>query len=142
MPLVNFNRQQWLTAITFVVVNFCNAMCVSMQAPFYPHEAERKGCVPSEYGLVFGIFELTVFLVSPIIGANLNRMGMKFTLNFGIGTVGVTSIFFGLLDRIDDAKTFLALSFALRYEVFLCHFDRFSVVFFIESLRLVEMLDS
>ena len=119
MPLVNFNRQQWLTAITFVVVNFCNAMCVSMQAPFYPHEAERKGCVPSEYGLVFGIFELTVFLVSPIIGANLNRMGMKFTLNFGIGTVGVTSIFFGLLDRIDDAKTFLALSFALRYEVFL-----------------------
>ena len=24
--------------------------------------------MPSEYGLVFGIFELTVFLVSPIIG--------------------------------------------------------------------------
>ena len=70
------------------------------QAPFYPHEAEKKGCVPSEYGLVFGIFELTVFLVSPIIGANMNRMGMKFTLNFGIGTVGVTSILFGLLDRI------------------------------------------
>ena len=56
--------------------------------------------MPSEYGLVFGIFELTVFLVSPIIGANMNRMGMKFTLNFGIGTVGVTSILFGLLDRI------------------------------------------
>jgi len=85
-----------------------------MQAPFYPLEAEKKGCVPSEYGLVFGIFELTVFLVSPIIGANLNRMGMKFTLNFGIGTVGVTSIFFGLLDKIQDANTFLALSFALR----------------------------
>ena len=65
------------------------------QAPFYPAEAEKKGCMPSEYGLVFGIFELTVFLVSPIIGANLNRMGMKMTLNVGIGTVGVTSIFFG-----------------------------------------------
>ena len=52
-------------------------MCVSMQAPFYPGEAEKKGCAPSEYGLVFGIFELTVFIVSPIIGANLNRMGMK-----------------------------------------------------------------
>ena len=47
------------------------------QAPFYPHEAEKKGCMPSEYGLVFGVFELTVFLVSPIIGANLNRMGVK-----------------------------------------------------------------
>ena len=31
MAWANFNRQQWLTAITFVVVNFCNAMCVSMQ---------------------------------------------------------------------------------------------------------------
>jgi len=111
---VNFNRQQWLTCITFIVVNFCNAMCVSMQAPFYPLEAEKKGCMPSEYGLVFGIFELTVFLVSPIIGANLNRMGMKMTLNVGIGTVGVSSILFGLLDKIEDGKTFLALSFTLR----------------------------
>ena len=49
----------------------------TIQAPFYPQEAEKKGCVPSEYGLVFGVFELTVFIVSPIIGANLNRLGMK-----------------------------------------------------------------
>lgn len=114
LPETNFTRQQWLVTITFVIVNFCNAMCVSMQAPFYPHEAEKKGCVPSEYGLVFGIFELTVFLVSPIIGANLNRLGMKTTLNVGIATVGVTSILFGLLDRINDGKVFLGLSFALR----------------------------
>ena len=26
-----FTKQQLLTVITFVVVNFCNAMCVSMQ---------------------------------------------------------------------------------------------------------------
>ena len=31
----NFSRQQWLTAITFVVVNFCNAMCVSMQVSYH-----------------------------------------------------------------------------------------------------------
>ena len=28
---VNFTRQQWLVTFTFVIVNFCNAMCVSMQ---------------------------------------------------------------------------------------------------------------
>merc|ERR1711893_505272 len=39
---------------------------------------------------------------------------MKMTLNVGIGTVGVTSILFGLLDRIENGKTFLALSFTLR----------------------------
>jgi len=112
--LPNFTRKQWLITGTFIVVNFCNAMCVSMQAPFYPHEAEKKGCMPSEYGLVFGVFELTVFLVSPIIGANLNRMGVKMTLNVGIGTVGCTSIVFGLLDKIDNGKIFLGLSFTLR----------------------------
>ena len=47
LPRLNFTRQQWLVTFTFLVVNFCNAMCVSMQAPFYPHEAEKKGCMPS-----------------------------------------------------------------------------------------------
>jgi hypothetical protein len=47
------------------------------QAPFYPHEAERKGATPTQYGFVFGIFELTVFVVSPIIGKNLGRIGAK-----------------------------------------------------------------
>jgi len=112
--LPNFTKKQWLVTGTFIVVNFCNAMCVSMQAPFYPHEAEKKGCIPSEYGLVFGVFELTVFLVSPIIGANLNRLGVKMTLSVGIGTVGCTSILFGLLDKIDNGKIFLGLSFTLR----------------------------
>jgi hypothetical protein len=28
---VNFTKQQWMVTATFVVVNFCNAMCVSMQ---------------------------------------------------------------------------------------------------------------
>lgn len=112
--LPNFTKKQWLITGTFIVVNFCNAMCVSMQAPFYPHEAEKKGCIPSEYGLVFGVFELTVFLVSPIIGANLNRLGVKMTLSVGIGTVGCTSILFGLLDKIDNGKIFLGMSFTLR----------------------------
>ena len=49
-----------------------------------------------------------------ISGANMNRMGMKFTLNFGIGTVGVTSILFGFLDRLQSAKSFLAFSFIIR----------------------------
>jgi len=85
-----------------------------MQAPFYPIEAEAKGCTPSEYGLVFGIFELVVFLVSPIIGANLNRLGIKATLCTGIGMVGVSTVLFGLLDKLENGKVFLAFSFILR----------------------------
>jgi len=85
-----------------------------MQAPFYPIEAEMKGCTPSEYGLVFGVFELVVFLVSPIIGANLNRLGIKATLCTGIGAVGISTVLFGLLDKLENGKVFLAFSFVLR----------------------------
>ena len=110
----NFSRQQWMVTITFIVINLFNAMCFSMQAPFYPIEAEMKGCTPSEYGLVFGVFELVVFLVSPIIGANLNRLGIKATLCTGIGAVGVSTVLFGLLDKLENGKVFLAFSFVLR----------------------------
>ena len=49
----------------------------SFQAPFFPREAVSKGLEVWHFGLVFGAFEITVFFVSPIIGANLNRIGVK-----------------------------------------------------------------
>jgi hypothetical protein len=38
---------------------------------FFP-QAEKKGASPSEYGLVFGIFELVVFIVSPFYGQHVS----------------------------------------------------------------------
>jgi len=112
--MAQFTREQWLTIMTFVVVNFCNAMCVSMQAPFYPREAVSKGLEVWHFGLVFGAFEITVFIVSPIIGANLNRIGVKKTLNLGIGAVGIILIGYGCLGLVQSGKLFLGLSFVLR----------------------------
>ena len=34
--MTSFTKEQWLTIITFVVVNFCNAMCASMQVNIHP----------------------------------------------------------------------------------------------------------
>lgn len=39
--------------------------------PFYPDVASSKGASNTEIGLVFGIFEITVFLVSPLYGAKV-----------------------------------------------------------------------
>merc|ERR1711872_836733 len=50
------------------LAHFCSGMCVSLQAPFYPAEAASKGADAFSYGLVFGVFELVVFLVSPVVG--------------------------------------------------------------------------
>ncbi|XP_064112402.1 MFS-type transporter SLC18B1-like [Macrobrachium nipponense] len=109
-----YTRKQLITLIVFSVAQFCNAVCVSLQAPFYPAEAERKGATATQYGLVFGIFELTVFIVSPIYGRFLNTAGAKLINNLGIFTVSVMCILFGFLDKINDTTTFIALSFVIR----------------------------
>jgi len=36
-------------------------------------QAEKKGASPSEYGLVFGIFELVVFIISPFYGQHVSN---------------------------------------------------------------------
>ena len=43
----NFNRWQWMIFIVFSISNFCQSICISLQAPFYPHEAEKKGATPT-----------------------------------------------------------------------------------------------
>ncbi|XP_043211164.1 MFS-type transporter SLC18B1-like [Amphibalanus amphitrite] len=109
-----FSRQQWVTLFVFSLADFCSAVCVSLQAPFYPHEAEKKGATATQYGFVFGVFELTVFIVSPIYGKYLNKLGPKFVFNAGIFTTASCSILFGFLDKVEDTRLFIGLSFAIR----------------------------
>jgi len=108
------SRRQWVTLATFIVVNFCSAVCISLQAPFFPSEAERKGATPTEYGLVFGIFELTVFIVSPFYGSFLVRIGPKFMLQTGIFLMATCCILFGLLDKVPTTGAFLTFAFLIR----------------------------
>ncbi|XP_076326301.1 MFS-type transporter SLC18B1-like isoform X2 [Tachypleus tridentatus] len=108
------NRRQWLVLIMLAFGNFCVASCVSLQAPFFPKEAEIKGATPTQYGFVFGVFQLTVFIVSPIYGKLMALITPKFMLNSGILIVGVTSILFGILDRSPSGTPFIALAFAVR----------------------------
>ncbi|XP_042859974.1 MFS-type transporter SLC18B1-like [Penaeus japonicus] len=112
--LSKYSRRQWLTLIVFAIADFCSAVCVSLQAPFYPMMAESKGATPTEYGFVFGIFELTVFIVCPIYGTYLNKIGPKFMFNAGIFTTATTCILFGFLDRINDTRAFVGFSFVIR----------------------------
>ncbi|KAF5270493.1 hypothetical protein FQA39_LY08371 [Lamprigera yunnana] len=109
-----FTKRQWCTLIVISVADFFNAICVSLQAPFYPNEAEQKGCSATEYGLVFGIFELVVFIVSPVYGQHINKIGPKLLFNGGIYTTGVCSILFGLLDKVEGHYPFISLSFIIR----------------------------
>lgn len=98
MAKVKLSRRQLLTLFIVACVNFFCSVCVSLQAPFYPAEvsnffvlfasplpsffkpsyafcfqAEKKGATATEYGLVFGSFELVGFLTSPLFGKIVNN---------------------------------------------------------------------
>jgi len=63
--LMGYNRRQWLILIVIAMVDFCSAVLISIQAPMYPPEAATRGITPTTYGILFGVFELTIFLMSP-----------------------------------------------------------------------------
>ncbi|XP_059481311.1 MFS-type transporter SLC18B1-like [Neocloeon triangulifer] len=107
-------KRQWLTVVVFGIANFIAALCISLQAPFYPEEAEAKGASATEYGFVFGIYELTSFISCPIFGVYLPKLGPRFVYNAGIFVTAGSCILFGVLDLVRQHVSFLALSFAVR----------------------------
>ncbi|GIY40326.1 MFS-type transporter SLC18B1, partial [Caerostris extrusa] len=76
--------------------------------------AEKKGATPTEYGFIFGIFQLTIFITAPLMGKIVPYISPKFLLNSGILTVGVTCVLFGTLDMVMNTTSFVALAFVIR----------------------------
>ena len=55
---------------------------ISLIPTFYPSYAESKGATASQYGLVYGIAPLTVFVFGPIFGRYGSNIGFKFCFEF------------------------------------------------------------
>jgi MFS family permease len=67
-----------------------------------------------QYGFVFGIVNLTAFICCPIFSYVGKIIGPKKIYNIGGLTLGITTIVFGTLIYIKDAKTFIDLSYLLK----------------------------
>ena len=89
-------------------------MKLSIQAPFFPIEATRKGASVSQIGPVFGIYQVTSFLVSPFVGKCLHSVGIQWSLQLVIFLQCAGSILFGCLTFVSDLTTFLVLAYILR----------------------------
>jgi len=112
--ICNYTRRQWGIFLILAIANFAMPGCGSILAPFYPKVAEEKGVTPSQYGFVFGIYPLVMFLVSPFCGKYMNKIGPKFMINVGMFISGSTIVLFGFLDDVNDKNDFIILSFAIR----------------------------
>lgn len=61
--MVPFTKRQWLTLIVIGVADFCNAICVSLQAPFYPQEVSLIQEFSRNYSFTYMyIFIIYVYL--------------------------------------------------------------------------------
>lgn len=110
----SYSNRQKLVLLVCALANLGCGAIWSLQAPFYPNEAERKGIPSSVYGFVFGAFSLTEFIVAPIYGRYIGYIGTKFLINAGIFVTSSCCILFGFLAHAPPGIPFISLSFAIR----------------------------
>ncbi|XP_076351616.1 MFS-type transporter SLC18B1-like isoform X1 [Tachypleus tridentatus] len=114
LKISSFCKQQFYILATLCYGNFCIAACVSLQAPFFPRQAEEKGATPTQYGLVFGVFELAIIVASPICSKLLSHVSPNFLISTGLFFCGTTTILFGFIDRAPSGTPFIVLAFTIR----------------------------
>ena len=61
--------------VLFCAVYVAWGLTDSIQAPFYPIVAESKGASVGEYGSVFGVIHLAIFVSGPIFGKYMQHLG-------------------------------------------------------------------
>lgn len=112
--LLSYSRRQLLTLAAVAYGNFWVAACVSLQAPFFPEEAEHKGASSTVYGLVFGIYELVILLTSPLFGKLIMVVEPRRLVFGGLFLCGAATVLFGALDQLPAGSAFISMAFAIR----------------------------
>jgi len=102
-------------SINISLVYISLGLLISLQPPFYPSEAEKIGATPAQYGFVFGIANLSLFLFSPLFGKYGGRLGPKMCFTIGSILQGVSGFLFGFLPYFKDVGSFIGLSYLLRF---------------------------
>ncbi|XP_029657000.2 MFS-type transporter SLC18B1-like isoform X1 [Octopus sinensis] len=112
--ITDLGYKEKLTILCMCLITFVQCLCFSVLAPFFPKEAEEKGLNSSETGMIFGVFELMIFLTAPIFGAYLTQFGILFTYISGCLVAGSCSIIFGVLKWCPPGNVFLTMCFLTR----------------------------
>ena len=65
---LNMTKSQFITIVLLSTYYIISSSYYSLLAPFLPAEALKKGLNETQIGIIFGIFELVLLVLSPIFG--------------------------------------------------------------------------
>ena len=78
-PVKETSKYEFIrTVAPFMVLQAAVGLCASLQATFYPIEAELKGATASQFGAVFGIIHLSLFMFGECQGSELIKVSLVF----------------------------------------------------------------
>ena len=97
-----------------MTLNIIWGFLVSIQLPFFPIEAKRKGASPSEFDPVFGVVNLAELITSPFVSKLVKRFQLRNIFILGVALLSVASNTFGLLVFLNDTTGFLVSAYILR----------------------------
>lgn len=86
----------------------------SVIGPFYMLKAKEKGTTATVSGLVFAAYAFVIFVLSPVAGKYLPKLGPVRVLLVGSLVEGLGEILFGFVVFFQEQWTFALFSFLLR----------------------------
>lgn len=73
----DLSGKEWAAVGMLAIANLCSTIAFSCIAPFYPAEAQLKGLDASEIGVIFGAFELVMFIAAPFLGKYVSHLVLQ-----------------------------------------------------------------
>lgn len=64
----NISKPQFVIIVLLSTHFFLTSSYYSLFAPFFPSEALKKGISQTQIGIIFGIFEFVILVLSPVFG--------------------------------------------------------------------------
>ncbi|KAK0404167.1 hypothetical protein QR680_017320 [Steinernema hermaphroditum] len=110
----SLSKREWATIVMLAFANLCSTIAFGCIAPFYPGEAQLKGLNSSQIGIVFGAFELVMFICAPLLGRYMAFFGSKRMFVAGLIITGITAMAFGGMNLMPPGMPFFFTSLALR----------------------------
>jgi len=96
---LNITKSQLITLVLLCSNFLISSACYSLLAPFFPLVALQKEISKTQVGIIFGVFELVLLVLSPIFGKYVNESNFL--------TLNPYSLFFSIRFKCLEFDSFL-----------------------------------